>query len=95
MDRIDHLILSITFCENKLKLIYPLLDNEDDIKKIEELYIDFPEDTEDTEDDILNMEHMKLFYKYETYTEDRLSKEVNKIINAIYNFKRALISLLS
>ena len=67
-DKIDNLLLSIKFCENQLKVIYPLLDNENDIKKIEELYIDFPEDTEH---DILSMEDIKLFYKYENFSNDR------------------------
>ena len=85
---VEDLILQITFCENQLKVIYPLLNNEEDILKIEELYINFPEDTEH---DILNMEHMKLFYKYETYTEEELTKKINQIIKTIDELKLQII----
>lgn len=88
MDKKIGLILDkINFLENRLKVIYSFLTCIEDKEKIDALQIDFENNTDfniDSITDIIN------FYKYDTYNEYELSKEIDTLINTIYRLKNKI-----
>jgi hypothetical protein len=78
-------LLSIRFCKNKLKVIYPYIKLESDLQKVDDMKIDMDNNTED---DIISIGDIIDYFHYDTYTDEQITYEVNKIIRGIRIYER-------